>query len=730
MTSSSSTGWLAKLFSGNRVASGDILGAAVINGDVSGIVIQQIGSSRPPPPVPSLPWRDLQPVLGRAGEPEIFNLLTWRTRLVRTLIGRDADRDRLVAWACDDPRPIAVRLLGGAGGAGKSRLAAEVANSLRAQHWVTGFVDLGARAELPVASAGLLLIVDYPEEWREPVRALLHSLGRLEGCPAKLRLLLLSRQDLNWWFDDFAAAGASELCDTQESIVGPLEAHDLCRLVQSAAKTLAEHRGLPPPVLADAAIAAWHAGDPALHGLPLFATAAALHAVLDPGPTFDLAGPEIVAALVRRERRRLDQAAKNAAWPEAEAASRLHGLAALRSTLDEPALTHLARAAPELGLPPPERVMNALEQLGWLTEAVLPAPQPDLIAAELLRQTLGDRPRAAPNWLAATLASPDTIDVDRLGRLAHDMAILAGEDGNPLVDGLIDAVTRTPGLAIPWRVILDTAIPFRLAPLGIAIGQALLREADLDDRERSVILNNLSIRLRETGDETAALGAIEEAVAIRRRLAAADPARFEPDLATSLGNLSNCLSAAGDETAALGAIEAAVAIFRRLAAANPARLEPDLAKSLGNLSNRLSAAGDETAALGAIEAAVAIFRRLAAANPARFEPDLATSLNNLSVRLSAARDEAAALAATEAALAIRRRLATANPARFEPDLAQSLNNLSHDKSTAGDETAALAAIEAAVAIRRRLAAANPARFGRDLANSLSQQERLLARAKP
>src|SRR5580658_2878379 len=92
MTSSSSTGWLAKLFSGNRVASGDILGAAVINGDVSGIVIQQIGSSRPPPPVPSLPWRDLQPVLGRAGEPEIFNLLTWRTRLVRTLIGRDADR--------------------------------------------------------------------------------------------------------------------------------------------------------------------------------------------------------------------------------------------------------------------------------------------------------------------------------------------------------------------------------------------------------------------------------------------------------------------------------------------------------------------------------------------------------------------------------------------------------------------------------------------------------------
>ena len=76
---------------------------------------------------------------------------------------------------------------------------------------------------------------------------------------------------------------------------------------------------------------------------------------------------------------------------------------------------------------------------------------------------------------------------------------------------------------------------------------------------------------------------------------------------------------------------------RRLAAANPAAHEPDLAMSLNNLSNRLAEAGRrEQEALTAINDAVTIRRRLAAANPAAYEPDLASSLNNLSIRLAEA----------------------------------------------------------------------------------------------
>ena len=70
-------------------------------------------------------------------------------------------------------------------------------------------------------------------------------------------------------------------------------------------------------------------------------------------------------------------------------------------------------------------------------------------------------------------------------------------------------------------------------------------------------------------------------------------------------------------------IEEAVELYRRLAAANPAAYEPHLADSLNNLSIRLADAGRREEALAAIEEAVGIRRRLAAAS-ASYEPDLAT----------------------------------------------------------------------------------------------------------
>jgi hypothetical protein len=102
---------------GNRLKSRDIQGIAVL-GDNSGLIVQHIGSATPPDP-PGLPWRDLPAPGGTPGEIDIFNLLTWRTRLCRTLIGRDADRDSLLAWARNG-RPFAIRVLSGVGGAGKT----------------------------------------------------------------------------------------------------------------------------------------------------------------------------------------------------------------------------------------------------------------------------------------------------------------------------------------------------------------------------------------------------------------------------------------------------------------------------------------------------------------------------------------------------------------------------------------------------------------------------------
>ena len=82
---------------------------------------------------PFLPWRELP------DDPEaVFALLSWRARLA-PLAGRDKDKDTLLQWARQG-RNARIRLLSGPGGVGKSRLAAEVAEALRAEGWTAGFV--------------------------------------------------------------------------------------------------------------------------------------------------------------------------------------------------------------------------------------------------------------------------------------------------------------------------------------------------------------------------------------------------------------------------------------------------------------------------------------------------------------------------------------------------------------------------------------------------------------
>jgi Transposase DDE domain len=71
-----------------------------------------------PPWVPGLPT---------TGPFEIFDLLSWKSRLSSSLIGREQHKQDLLDWAAGG-RDLRIRLLTGPGGAGKTRLAAEVAD--------------------------------------------------------------------------------------------------------------------------------------------------------------------------------------------------------------------------------------------------------------------------------------------------------------------------------------------------------------------------------------------------------------------------------------------------------------------------------------------------------------------------------------------------------------------------------------------------------------------------
>ena len=165
--------------------------------------------------------------------------------------------------------------------------------------------------------------------------------------------------------------------------------------------------------------------------------------------------------------------------------------------------------------------------------------------------------------------------------------------------------------------------------------RALATVPDTDPVGRSAALSVLGDALRETGDLNGATAAYQEALVIRRRLAATQPdhAEWQRDLAVSLDRAGDVASASGDLTAARNAHTEALSIRRALATADPTSIanQQSLSVSLDNLGDFAVASGDLTAARNAYTEALSIRRALAAADPTNIanQQSLSVSLDNL-----------------------------------------------------------------------------------------------------
>ena len=120
----------------------------------------------------------------------------------------------------------------------------------------------------------------------------------------------------------------------------------------------------------------------------------------------------------------------------------------------------------------------------------------------------------------------------------------------------------------------------------------------------AISLSNFSLRLADAGRAEASLAAIDEAIGIRRRLAATDPVAYEPTLAGDLAIRCDRLLEAGRVEEARAAITEAVTLRRCLTAADPAAHKPNLASEVINLRLRLSGTGGAASQLAEIEQAV------------------------------------------------------------------------------------------------------------------------------
>jgi len=669
----------------------------------------------------SLPWLPLDEAF--EGEtPHFFRLLRWNYQLVENLIGRQEDVDAILKWAESKPNTPSARLITGEGGAGKTRLAATAAQVLRDRGWMAGFIDAQNDpfnvAPLP---EGVFLIIDYPEEKPDQTKAALKGLAERKTSPFPLRVLFLSRRSFMEWEQE-ALLLEGRFGRQEIAAASALSVDDGVKLIEEAARRFAAHAKLGAP---DTQYAKRWLESSATHRLPLFATAAAIHAVLSPREAFGLGHADLLKDLALREIRRVREASKALVLGEG-GLERLLALAILADGLSESAVTELAKAG--VCENPSSDIVSTLARSSWWKDGRLARLEPDAPAAAFLNLALfgPSFPRgrdALPEWLFLALRQKASTLGGRLARILYDLNNLRslrppGELTHPLEDRLNEMLDNDLARAEIFASAARSNTPFWSAGFAAQVAMILASKAT-DPGIKSAYLNNTSTYLSGLGRPEEALAAAQEALNIHRDLARARPEAFTPYLAASLSNLANRQFALGRPEQALAAAQEALDIRRDLALAGPEAFTPDLAMSLNNLGKILSSLGDREAALAAGQEAADLNRDLARERPEAFTPHLAMSLYNLADHLSALGRLEEALAAAREAADLNRDLARARPEVFTPDLAMSLDTLARCLGAVGRREAALAAVQESVNIHRDLARARPEAFTPVLAVSLN-----------
>ena len=667
--------------------------------------------------------------------------------------GCEGDLGTLEAWCLTGAAP-ALRVITGASGSGKTRLAAEMCLRIARRGWQAGFADPRAPGGQPQLEFDrpTLLVVDDADLNVTLLADLVRTAGGWAPEAPPLRVLLLARHVTGWWdtLNQRTDRLARELADP------PLMLHDgalapadrtghHARALKAFAAYLPEAVGRAdqaPPPLADPAFA-----NPLLVHMHALLTICGAQVPTTGGEVRE----RVLDAVLDRERERWTTTFPGNV-PTGGARTR-HQAVAAATLLTPPTETAAAQALAVIAEFAPGAQAGARAAVAaWLHE-LYPGSEPPWTTPmrpdPLAEQLLASCPQFSNLVLAcyASIGTPGQLEQLLTELTRADSRAMVREGLALLLDAhlpdLLTAAVEVPAGRLPD--LLDLALTHTPAPAaaatlvdrlperstGLAALAATLASQAVDHhRSRAAArpdmlapdlarsLHKLSVRLADLGRREGALAAIEEAVSLRRPLAAADPDAGAADLAASLDNLSSRLADLGRREDALAAIEEAVTLRRPLAAARPDAFTPDLAASLHNLSSRLAALGRREDALAAIEEAVSLRRPLAAARPDAFTPDLAGSLNNLSNRLADLGRREDALAAIEEAVHVYRWLAAARPEAFTPDLAMALNNLSVRLADLGRREDALAAIEEAVGIYRQQAATRPDVFTADLARAL------------
>ena len=226
------------------------------------------------------------------------------------------------------------------------------------------------------------------------------------------------------------------------------------------------------------------------------------------------------------------------------------------------------------------------------------------------------------------------------------------------------------------------------------------------------------------GDSAGALSSYRKALAIRERLATADPknAKFHRDLATTYDSVGDMLWATGELAGALDHYRKSLEVRKALLKdSTEAEASHDLALSYERIGDTLAKKGDFNAALESHRDALAIREALSNQDPqnAKARREVSISYGKVGDMLALTGNPTVALDNHRKALALREELAARDPgnSRARRELALGYINVGELLSETGDWNGALENYRKAMKIREDLASADPTNVqaSRDLA---------------
>ena len=499
---------------------------------------------------------------------------------------------------------IAVAVVTGTGGSGKTRLAAQLCHDLSSIGWYAGFLpstvdvtdeELSALTEV---TTELLVVVDYAEEARRGLVARVVRKLRVRQSPT--RIVLTARGADTWWeeFLEEAAQDGTPLSNTLSlSIRGKQQVETdpwfFGRMYRRAVQQFSDSLNMVVPTHVEVPE---ELGDTALDVV--------LRAWLA------VCGDNDAAERAIPTREELYDRVLSIEFTRWRKQPKLGGISR----------DHLRRAAATLSLLAPKRdtdeVDDVLSRLPeWNHEDLLRNRLAELVVHSLLRddsaESIGLRPDPVAEHLILEVFGKDQDLLDRV--LPPDLAEIPGLD-DPDAEGSVVAralemgqQARNACVTLTRASSLDREVALRLARRALrerpflwkeALDVALTQGGPLASALKALIESGATLPLGEI-DEAIPVGhpaLAEAALAVTRRLATSAE-RSPEQQARWANNLAIRLSAVGERDEALVAAREAVELYRGLAEASPAAYTPDLAGSLNNLAAFLSAVGEQDSAL-------------------------------------------------------------------------------------------------------------------------------------